>query len=516
MSTQPRKLLSPGFVRRMLSGHSVLGLTAAVLMYILCVSGTFAVLYEELGRWEQPAVRESPTYSPEAVQRAAEEALAAAATPPDHLYISLPTSDVPRLVATAEEQSWLADENGALTQEVQTEWTDFLVDLHIFLNLPETLGLTLVGILGVLLAALIVSGLLAHPRIFKDAFALRWTKSLRLQQVDLHNRLAVWSAPMHLAIAVTGAAIGLSTALAFAVGTALYGGDIDKVYEPVYGAEPPADKTAAPLIDIAAALHAWHAAAPNLAASTADAPSPAAPLPTATLVTVHEPGTRGQFVQLDTDVPRRLVYWDTVNFTPDSSIAGTLGFADGPLGKQVEASLYSLHFGSFGGIGVKLAYLAIGTALCVVTASGFNVWLIRRRQAGRPAAALERLWTAAVWGVPLGLALAAVLEIAAGIPPALVFWSAIVLAAIGAWRTENRARLSRMLRAACAAAFAAVVAVHAARFGAASFGPAALTVNVLFAALAVMFAATVGAGRSTAASAPRAAAGVTRRDVERS
>ncbi len=464
----------------MLSGHSVLGLTSAVLMYVLCVTGTVAVFYEELERWEQPTAKESLDYTPEAVATAAAAALAAAnpsAVPrPDHLFVALPTTDNPRLVASFGDESWLADENGTLIGEARHDWTHFLLELHIYLNLPETAGLTLVGILGVLLSALVVSGLLAHPRIFKDAFALRWTSSLRLQQVDLHNRLGVWGAPLHLAIALTGAVFGLSAVFAAIVGSALFGGNLEAVTEQIYGTEPPPDHTPAPLPDIAAALLTWRHERPD---------------DLGTYLTIHEPGTRGQQITLDIEVPRRLVFWDTVNLGPDLRVTGTTGMADGALGKQVLASLYSLHFGSFGGLAIKVGYVLIGITLCVVTASGFNIWLIRRRQAGRPAPALERLWTAAVWGVPIALAGSAILAITAATPSTPVFWTLLALVTIGTGFGDNRELQSKVLRGACAAAFALLVLVHAIAFGASAFGPAALTVNSLFAVFAVAIGATL-------------------------
>ena len=53
-----KNLLSPALVKRSLSAHSWLGLMLAVPMYLICLSGTLAVFYEEIERWEQPAAEE--------------------------------------------------------------------------------------------------------------------------------------------------------------------------------------------------------------------------------------------------------------------------------------------------------------------------------------------------------------------------------------------------------------------------------------------------------------------------
>ena len=69
---------------------------------------------------------------------------------------------------------WLADAEGRLVMRAKAPWTEFLTHLHINLHLPRTWGMFIVGLTGVALLSSLVSGLLSHPRIFKDAFALRW------------------------------------------------------------------------------------------------------------------------------------------------------------------------------------------------------------------------------------------------------------------------------------------------------------------------------------------------------
>lgn len=58
------------------------------------------------------------------------------------------------------------------------------------------------------------------------------------------------------------------------------------------------------------------------------------------------------------------------------------------MGKQVVYSMYYLHFGHFGGFAVKLIYTILGLALTVVSVTGINIWLARRRHRD----ALNDLW----------------------------------------------------------------------------------------------------------------------------
>jgi hypothetical protein len=92
------------------------------------------------------------------------------------------------------------------------------------LHLPRSWGGFIVGLTGVALLSLI-SGILSHPRVLRDAFHLRLGGSRRLQEADLHNRLGVWALPFHVIVSLTGALLGLSTIIVGALAMLLYRGD---------------------------------------------------------------------------------------------------------------------------------------------------------------------------------------------------------------------------------------------------------------------------------------------------
>jgi uncharacterized iron-regulated membrane protein len=466
---------SPDFVRTVLSGHSGLGLVAAALIYIVCLSGTVAVFLNELKLWEQPAAPRLTQVSLHAVQAFAQAVTAAHPKTP-YTYIGLPTDDVPHLYAMiqdGDDKVLVGDAQGALVGDITAEWSHFLEHLHIYLHLPETLGLIVVGLVGAALTGLIVSGFLAHPKIFRDAFAFRWAGARRLSQADLHNRLSVWGAPFHFVVAWTGAYIGLATVLLFAVAGVTAKGDVAKVTAPIYGAVRKADPTPAPYPDLVAAL-AWFA--------------PLKPDVQPELIALTAPGTRGQTIEVNAALPKRLVYAERYEFDGQGRMIKKLGLSDDGLGKQVFASSYPLHFGSFGGLPVKIAYGLLGIALCVVTSSGVTIWLTRRRDRGRPAPRLERAWTAIVWGAPATLALSAVLWLAIKAPPIWVFWAPLAVAVAAAVAVKDPRFWTVALRAATSLALAAVVAVHVARFGGLALSSTALGVNLTLLALAAVIA----------------------------
>ncbi len=407
---------SPKFVTRALSGHSVLGLTAAAFLYILTISGTISVFNHELQRWEQPGAPELASISPEAAERAAISTLAIEETPTSHFFIQLPTNDLPRVVLTTDTRAVFTDGTGKIVTEEAHPWTQFVLDLHYYLHLPQKIGLTVVGMLGVLLLGSSISGFLAHPSIFRDAFAFRFSGSARLAQTDLHNRLSVWTSPFHLSIALTGAVLGLASITAFAIATLDHEGNTEAVFAPVFGEEPEKNSEPAPLAGIARALTYMQAEHPDIVTN---------------YVIMHEPKTKGQHLQVLGIRQRRLVFGEYYNFNQDGEFVQTVGMTDGKIGQQIVASVYPVHFGSFGGLPVKAAYALFGVILGYVISSGFNIYLLKQREKGNGAPRLEAAWSGVTWGTPFALSLALLGSVTGTISAAAlptVFWLSLGLA----------------------------------------------------------------------------------------
>ena len=61
--------LETSTVKRSLSAHAAIGLLAGALLYIVCLSGSLLVFYEEWQRLETPAAPRMTAIDPDAVQR---------------------------------------------------------------------------------------------------------------------------------------------------------------------------------------------------------------------------------------------------------------------------------------------------------------------------------------------------------------------------------------------------------------------------------------------------------------
>jgi uncharacterized iron-regulated membrane protein len=405
-------------------------------------------------------VREVQRVEPETVERAVAALLARVPRAPDHVYVGLPTPAMPRLSVSTEGegQAWFVNADGSLGDRVAHDWTHLLLNLHIYLHLPSTIGLVVVGASGALLFGLVVSGFLAHPRIFKDAFRLRAGGSRYMEQADIHNRLSVWGAPFHVVISLTGAYFGLASVIFVLLGAAFHGGKTDDATAVIYGPEPRLH--AAPrALDVTTAFRRLADVAP-----AGTSPS---------FLTVHDPGTPKQYLAFEVVQPGRLIWAEYYRFDGAGTYLGRTDYSDGPIGRQVIYSSYRIHFGNFGGLPVKILYALLGLSLTVISATGINIWLARRRTRD----SLNDLWMGTIWGAPAALALTAVTEVVLDVPSTALFW--LGLGASIAWslavRHPQRAR--RDLCAVTAGLLGLLLVGYAARFGAGPLAPPAFWIG---------------------------------------
>ncbi|NVK87658.1 MAG: PepSY domain-containing protein [Gammaproteobacteria bacterium] len=436
---EPAKSPAKTKVQRALSSHAFLGLTLSILLFLICLSGSLVVFFEEFERWEQPQIPEYSNYTAPQLETALDAFLDRVEEVPESIYLVLPTAAVPRIHIAGDNQEWFVAEDGALLEPPVEGWTYFLKELHISLHLPHTIGLIIVGAFGAMLLGLIITGVLAHPRIIKDAFLWRRHNSERLKQVDLHNRLGVWGIPFFVMIALTGAFIGLVSVLILVTASAFYQNDREAVVDEVYG----------PDIQVNAELEPvnFRAILTNFAAHD-DSASPI-------YLVLQNYGTRQQFVEVAATLPERLIYSEIYRYHVNGEYINQQGMSNGPWGQQLAYSVYRLHFGHFGSAWVKVLYFCLGIALTVVCVSGVNIWLLRRQ----PALFYRRAWTAMVWGTPMALALS-MFAIGKWFSAGQLFISGVALSLVIAFCCRSY-RLSRcLLQLITAAILVFVVIAH--------------------------------------------------------
>ncbi|OYW79846.1 MAG: hypothetical protein B7Z26_07410 [Asticcacaulis sp. 32-58-5] len=293
-----------------------------------------------------------------------------------------------------------------------------------------------------------------------------------------------------LIITLTGTAIGLGQLVALVMGALYYDGNSLKAYEPIFGS--PAEISAAtgdkPLED-----GAMINAITNLKAAQPDQPM--------TFIAIRMVGTPTEFIEITTKPHQRLVYGEAWRFDAKGNLKGSYHISDGPAGRQVAASLYDLHFGSFGGWPVKLIYAVLGFGLTVMIAAGMDIWLIKSAEKGKPHPLIHRLWTVLIYGAPAMIAATFAIAMSTGANPVAVFWGGMALMAVitlisPRFSDAPIAEVSRLMRLALGLSLLAMVSAHQATHM--SFTTAALQVNIVLVLLGLGFALTAARGWLTA------------------
>lgn len=454
MNLLPSKTTS----QKALLSHSWLGLAAGALMYLICLSGALVVLNPFIERWEQPAAEEYRNIDIEKLQLSYERALADEQAQANHLFIMLPTEQSPRAKISSGNGSFYVNQDGSLGEQVSHGWMDIITNLHVYLHLPYNWGMIVVSIIGVILCALVISGFVAHRRLIKDAFSLRVNGSKSKQQTDIHNRLSVWLSPFHLMFGVTGAYFGLAGLLAAFYATVYFDGDEGAVKDAVYAAEPEMVQPVEPA-NLVKAIDELARVAPD-----------AEPF----YITLEKFNSPGQYMLIGASLPERLIYAEQYRFDNQGNYLSKVGFSDGEPGRQAVFSVFRLHFGHFGPLVVQLFYVFLGIALCVVSVTGVNMWLTKRSGTDY----INHLWTGIVWGTPLVIVAAALIDLITGFSSLWIFWGGLAITMFISWRFKDHSRCKWLLLVLSLLLTIALIVTHSAFFGGDAWRGGALVMNI--------------------------------------
>lgn len=353
--------------------HSWAGLVTGLLLFIVCFSGAVVVFKNEIDRWANPSLGRLPTVAQPvsldtvlaSVQQRHPQAEVETLQLPDALnpaylvFARLQPAD-----AASRTKLAVRADTGELLGPVDSQLGQFLRSLHVFLFFGPR---WIVGFLGVAMLVLIATGIVIHRKILAELFTQRWGRSLRVVMSDLHKSAGIWGLAFHLLIAFTGAWLGLA---------------------PVF--ERAAEYLTAPSAAVPKK--------PAKAALQASAPPPATLQPLLLSAQQAVPGLLPRFASLQR--------WGrpgaTVRFTGaiDGSLYSTaLVQIDVASGRVIQVLdprrggfwtrfnglMEPLHFGDFGGLGLKTLYFLLGMTPAFLSLTGTLIWLDGRRQrrAGR-------------------------------------------------------------------------------------------------------------------------------------
>ncbi len=429
------------FVRRMIDSHSVLGLAFAALIYIVSLSGALTLFVPEISLWENRDTVTSYETSPSAVAAAMENAeaelkpgneiLNVIAYAPDEFkpYLTVRLNERKDQKSQLESTDWVADpRTGALVSSVESPYAHVIEDLHTMLHLPRPWGRYLVGLLGVVMFTLILSGIFAHPTIFKDAFKLRLKRNARIAWTDMHNRLSVWGLPFHLVITFTGAFLGVAGITVAALAMLVYEGNQEAAIQVIQG--PQAIQGAPPMSD-----------SPNYMAMLENSAGEGR---TFSLLISNNPKDSGNTTTVAYYEQGILSARTADIYRNSGKYLEKFGGSDSAAGARAFGMVQPLHYGTFGGYPIKILYFVLSLALTYITSTGMMIWFKRKKQQGQPRPRHEAAWRGMTTGLSLGLAGCAVV-VAGGlsIPLEPLFFALWFVSLLGTWLSSNVETLVR-------------------------------------------------------------------------
>jgi uncharacterized iron-regulated membrane protein len=395
--------------------HGWAGLLAGWLLFAVFVTGTVSYYRDALSLWMQPELQSAshPGADPLAAAAHAVAFLQATAPAAPAWIIELPGRDGLLHVRWASErgkplapgaaraagrfESAVLDPlTGAPAPAARATWGgDFFYFFHFSLHhLPVRLGRWLVSAAAMVLLVALLSGTVAHRRLFADFFTFRPGKGPR-SWLDAHNATAVLTLPFQLMIAYSGLVALMFLTMPSAL-QALYGGQPGTFFArvlPQAVALPPATGRAAPLTDLPALLaqasRQWDGAA-------------------VARLTVLRPNDAAALAAIERDAGGRLAHTRQMRLH-DASTGRLLASEDHPgsAPAQLRAVLYGLHLGRFADPAMRLLLAASGLAGAAMVGTGMLLWTAKRR-ARHPAATglrlVDALHIAVLAGLPAAMA----------------------------------------------------------------------------------------------------------------
>jgi len=371
--------------------HTVSGIVISVVLYIIFFAGSFAFFRDDIANWERG---ESASISKE-IQLDYDKALKTLDTAYDlrgrKITISQPHNEKKvaiSLEATkdslaskkAREAQFLYIDNSTYTTSTYEETYnlgEFIYRLHFLAQIPYPVGYYLSGFIALFFLFAIVTGVLLHwKKIVSNFYVFRPKEKLKIWWTDAHTSLGMLGLPFQFVYAVTGAFFMIKLLIVAPAVQFLYQGDQEKLYKELEYTETEAEygnksltKTFSINEIVTATKKNWNDF-------------------DITRVQIQNYGD----VKMHVIVEGEMIY--SKKFTGIGKInynvaTGERVIPKNPIAQSsyldiVKNVLYRIHFGDYGGYGLKIISFTLGILTCFVIISGVMIWLVARDKKNMP------------------------------------------------------------------------------------------------------------------------------------
>lgn len=357
--------------------HTWTGLLAGFALFVAFYAGALTVFHDDIAAWQNPPWRTTMDAGV-STDALIERLLAEHPVARDDFGIVLPTDSSHAAYAYWQDgdHARFATASQMATPRAgaaENELADFIYALHDSLGLP-VVGLYLMGVVSVLYGLALVSGILIHlPQLISDLFAMRVGRNIKRLWQDAHNAIGVISLPFHVIFAVTGALFCLFTITLATLNTVAFDGKLIEAFGKATQTTPAVTASGTPARMLSSVELMERARTAALASG----------------VTTFEPdylhfvhyGDHQAVAEVRGLSQHTLGTYGTVAMSAhDGSVIATYVGHRYSLNGISYASLFGLHFGSFGGRTVQWLYFLLGLAGAFLFYSGNLLWIESRRK----------------------------------------------------------------------------------------------------------------------------------------
>lgn len=390
--------------------HSWSGMVLGLFLFLVSITGCFALFDHEIKTWENHNLRlelpENPIPINDNFLQWVDKELGD--NEPLIVGITFPNKYEPyyrgRLQFKDQNKqrvtrfiSWNAT-NGEVLKERGGGLSEWVLDFHRDLMWPKAhggrqIGRAIVGIAGIIMMLSIISGILTHTKIIREFFTLRFKNTIRLKWTDTHKALGLWALPFYSMISFTGAFLGIIAILSPIIALLAFKGDTAALTNAVFGEPTKATGVQEKMLSMDEVRRLRNPQSDTL--------------PNSVLISNWGDSAAEYriFYPVNNELSRTEehiisgVSGKSIKFTPTSKLTTP---------RRISASITPLHYGTYGGIWLKALYFILGISLCVLIATGLIMWIERRlhgKEGTRSEQFYRRLGRITI-GATIGLAIA--------------------------------------------------------------------------------------------------------------
>ncbi|MDD2841596.1 MAG: PepSY-associated TM helix domain-containing protein [Tolumonas sp.] len=351
--------------------HTWVGLIAGMVLFVAFYAGVITLFRGEVTQWQQPELRVQTTATPAEYQLWLDRFIALHPQASDEFWMILPGEHEAQLrfmwMEAGKHGRQMVTQSELQSREDEKQETSELAHLinevHFSLAIPGMTGRTFLGVISLLYGLALVTGIVIHlPRLTKDFWLLRKQQGERRHWLDLHNLIGVISLPFHLIFAWTGAIWGLSALLYALFNSAVFDQQLYAATGQTFMPMSSVQRTGVVQAPLSAELLLRKL--PNTAEFTPK------------WLHYKNYGDSSAQVEIVAQQEKQLSQSKLIvlNATTGQLLQDQTGDNES-LNHGMMMGLYSLHFGDFGGIAIRLLYAVLGIGGCFLFYSGNQLWI---------------------------------------------------------------------------------------------------------------------------------------------